>query len=163
MHHPRDACGLLGIYSNFRRRGCLDRIIVHQPVPPIPPYTFALAHRCTSPRLSVPMSGMTGSGCMVGVYQTQVPPALMVLSCGGFPGRSRSLVERVPSPSEPVLSRRDTGGETVASKNRLVTITNSRTATRTVIAVFCLMVHFSSNNARGTPPNSRQQLCRLFE
>jgi hypothetical protein len=151
-----------GIYSNFRRRVCLQRRIVYQPVPPIPPDTVALAHRCTSPRLRVPMSGVTAFGSMVSAYQNQIPPALMVLSYDGFPERSRSLAESVRSTLEPVLSTRDNEGETVESNSRLATITNSRTSTRTVIAVICLMVQLSSDDACEVRSISPQQLCRLF-
>jgi hypothetical protein len=148
-----------GIYSNFRRRVCLQRRIVYQPVPPIPPDTVALAHRS---RMRVPMSGVAASGGMLCAYQNQIPPALMVLSYGGFPERSRSLAESVRSTLETVLSARDNEGETVASNSRLATITNSRTSTRTVIAVICLMIQLSSDDACEAHSISPQQLCRLF-
>lgn len=147
-----------GIYSNFRRRVYLQRGLVHQPVPPIPP-DMVLAHRS---RVCFPMSGVTASGNMLCAYQNQIPPALMVLSCGGFPERSRSLAESVRSTLEAVLSVRDNEGETVASNSRLATITNSRTSTRTVIAVICLMVQLSSDDACEVRSISPQQLCRLF-
>ena len=147
-----------GIYSNFRRRVYLQRGLVHQPVPPIPP-DMVLAHRS---RMCFPMSGVTASGSMLCAYQNQIPPALMDLSYGGFPERSRSLAERVRSALEIVSSARDNEGETVASNNRLATITNSRTSTRTVIDVICFMVQLSSANAFEARSISPQQLCRLF-
>ena len=116
----------------------------------------------TSPSLRVPLSGVTATGSMVCAYQNQIPPALMVLSYGGFPERSRSLAESVWSTLESVLFTRDNEGETVASKSRLATITNSRTSTRTVIAVICLMVQLSSDDACEARSISSQQLCRLF-
>jgi len=113
-------------------------------------------------RMRVPMSGVTASGSMLCAYQNQIPPALMVLSYGGFPERSRSLAESVRSTLETVLSARDNEGETVASNSRLATITNSRTSTRTVIAVICLMIQLSSDDACEAHSISPQQLCRLF-
>jgi hypothetical protein len=162
-YHPRDACGLIGNIQQLQTAWLFThRRIVHQPVPPIPPDTFALAHRYTSPRLCVPMSGVTGSGCMICTYQNQIPPAFMVLLYGGFPEPSRSLAESVLSTLEPALTWRVTGDEIVASRSRLATITNSRTSTRTVIAVICFIVQLSSDDARGTHSISPQQLCRLF-
>jgi hypothetical protein len=138
-----------GIYSNLKRRGCLRRGIVDQPVPPIPPHALTQAHSCTSACMPVSIRGVTGSGRMVCVYQNQIPPALMALSFGGFPEPSRSLAESVLFTLESASSMRDAEGETVASNSRLATITNSRTSTSTVIAVICFMVQVSSDDARG--------------